>query len=167
MDKSKNKGDLRLEAEQVSMIINKMTLFTRRTLLSWLPEIIALTDVNGEQFSIMFELHIEPDQNLKTLAQNLMAAPPNISVAVQNMVEKGWITRITDPTDRRRILLRLSSEGERLFSVMEEEVINRYQEYLLDLPEEVQEELAQANQIMLSVISKIETKRIDLKKRKG
>src|SRR5262245_21167632 len=33
------------------------------------------------------------------------------SVLVQGMVEKGWITRVTNPNDRRQFLLEITPEG--------------------------------------------------------
>ena len=146
------KKELRVEAENINRLINIMTRFTRNTVLEWLPEIASIAGVTGEEFSIMFELRIAPNQNLKELAQNLMAAPPNVSVAVQSMVEQGLVERETDPGDRRKIRLRLSQEGERCYGVMEEEIIRRYQDYLLGLEEEMEKEFTRASNLMLAVM---------------
>jgi DNA-binding MarR family transcriptional regulator len=149
------KNELRLEAETLNQMINMMTLFTRKTVLEWLPDISSQIGVSGEQLSIMLELNMAPNQNLKNLAQNLMAAPSNVSVAIQIMVEKGLVSRVTNPKDRRCVLLQLSSKGEKLFALAEEHLVIKYQEYLKTLSEKNQKNLAQANLQMLKVIENI------------
>ena len=150
-----NKDNLRLEAERLNTMINILTLFTRRTAVEWLPDISSITGVKAEQFSVMFELSIEPNQSLKQLSRNLMASAPNVSVMIQSMVEDGVVSRIADPTDRRRVLLRLGDKGEKLFSDVQEHLVERYQGYLRDLCDKDQKDLDHATLLMLMVMERI------------
>ena len=150
-----NKEDLRLEAERLNTMTNTLTLFTRRTTLEWLPEILSKTGITREEITVMLELSIEPNQSLKQLSLNLMASAPNVSVMIQSMVEDGVVYRITDHSDRRRVLLRLSDKGEKLFSKAQEHLVERYQEYLRGLCDNDQKDLDRATLSMLMVMERI------------
>ncbi len=150
-----NKEDLRPEAERLNTMINTLTLFTRRTTLEWLPEILSKTGITREEINIMFELSIEPNQSLKQLSRNIMASASNVSVLIQSMVEGGVVNRIADPKDRRRVLLSLSEKGQKLFYNVQEDLLERYQDYLRGLQDSDQEDLNQATLSMLMVMERL------------
>lgn len=156
MNKNKtNDEDLRLEAERLDIMINTLTLFTRRTMLEWLPEILSKTGITREQITVMFELSIEPNQSLKQLSRNIMSSASNASVLIQSMFEDGVVYRVADPKDRRRVLLTLSEKGQKIFNNAQEYLLERYQEYLRSLHDSDQEDLNQAALSMLLVMERI------------
>jgi DNA-binding MarR family transcriptional regulator len=71
------------------------------------------------------------------------------------MVEGGVVCRITDPKDRRRVLLRLSGNGEKLYAMAEEDLVKRYHEYLINLSDDDQKDLDYASQMMVQVMQRI------------
>jgi DNA-binding MarR family transcriptional regulator len=84
-----------------------------------------------------------------------MASPSNVSVMIQSMVEGGVVCRITDPKDRRRVLLRLSEDGEKLYATAEEDLVKRYHEYLINLSDADRKDLDYASQLMVQVMGRI------------
>jgi len=47
----------------------------------------------------------------KQIAEVLEAVPPAVTAMVNELMEKGWLAREQDPTDRRRVHLRLTPSG--------------------------------------------------------
>lgn len=150
----KKKEDFRLEAERLNNMTDALTIFSRRTTLKWLPEILSKTGIEREEITAMFELNIEPNQSLKQLSYKMMASSSNVSVLIQSMVENGVVCRVSDPKDRRRILLSLSEKGQNLYNNALEHLLEKYEEYLRDLRDYDREAL---NQATLSIIKVMES----------
>lgn len=143
------------QARNLNTMINELSLFTRKTWVEWMPEVTTMLGLTGERFMVLFELNMQPDMSLKELSGHLMVSPPSLSVMINSMVEQGLVTRIPDPQDRRRVLLRLSGRGVEQFHRTEEEMVGRFREYLAGLPEQDQQELGQATTLMLEVMARI------------
>ncbi len=151
----KNKEDFRLEAERLNTMTDALTIFSRRTTLKWLPEILSKTGIEREQITAMFELNIQPNQSLKQLSYQMMASSSNVSVLIQSMVEDGLVCRVSDPNDRRRILLSLTEKGQKLFNDAQEHLLEKYEEYIGDLQDTEREALNQATRSMIMVMENI------------
>ncbi len=104
------------EARRLMVLLDVLSLFSRRTMVAWLPQLISKTGITSERFMVMFELSLQPDTSLKDLAASIMISSSSLSVMIQSMVEQGLVTRLPDPTDRRRVLLHLGPEGEAQFN---------------------------------------------------
>ena len=72
------------------------------------------------------------------LAAQLGVSPPSISVMVERLVERGLLIRERSSEDRRKVLIRMSSEEALHFSRMEEMLLASF----VHLVEEVGEETA-------------------------
>ena len=153
--KQNKKEDFRLEAERLNAMTDALTIFSRRTTLKWLPEILSKTGIEREEITAMFELNIEPNQSLKQLSYKMMASSSNVSVLIQSMVEDGVVCRVSDPKDRRRILLSLSEKGQKLYNNAQEHLLEKYEEYLRDLQDSDREALNEATQSMIMAMERI------------
>jgi DNA-binding MarR family transcriptional regulator len=71
-------------------------------------------DVSARQVSILDHLDAQHPTMLSDLAKHLGVTPATMSLAVGRLVERGYITRILDPVDRRKIQLRLTADGARV-----------------------------------------------------
>ena len=72
------------------------------------------------------------------LAKQRRVSLQSASVLVQNMVERGWITRVPDANDRRQWLLEVTPEGLALAEATQKQFLNLLAEVLVDLlPEEL------------------------------
>lgn len=154
-EKIATKDNFHQQAERLTKMINMLTLFTRRTVLEWMPDIASSCGIKTEQFAIMLELKINPNQNLKNLSRSLIASASNVSVLIQAMVKDGLVIRVTDPEDRRRVLLKLSDQGYQLYSEIEKLIVNQYRNYLQSLAVVDQHDFDQGTKLMVLVLERL------------
>ncbi|TVQ40890.1 MAG: MarR family transcriptional regulator [Spirochaetaceae bacterium] len=156
MEHRRNGGNpAKQDGYRVVELVNVLSLFTRRTMLAWLPELTEALGITGDRFMVMFELDLQPDSSLKDLARSVMVSPSAMSVMINSMVEQGLATRIPDPADRRKVVLRLSDQGRTALRTLDEELAGRYQQYLDTLEADDRQEFAAAAQNMLQVVSRM------------
>jgi DNA-binding MarR family transcriptional regulator len=145
----------RHDGHRVVELVNVLSLFTRRTMLSWLPELTEAMGITGDRFMVMFELELQPDSSLKDLAGSLMVSPSAMSVMVNSMVGQGLVTRVEDAADRRRVVLRLSGQGKQALRSLEEKLAGRFQQYLATLVAQDRRDFVDATEAMLKVAGRI------------
>jgi DNA-binding MarR family transcriptional regulator len=95
----------------------------------------------GEEFNLTHEqFHIlrrirQGHMNLSELAQTKHISRPAASRAVDALVERGLVSRIPNPGDRRHVILTLTSEGEATLERIFEGISNWMAEQLSGLEE--------------------------------
>ena len=136
-------------------LVNTLTLFTRRTMVAWLPELTEQLGITADRLMVMFELELQPDISLKELASFVMVSPSAMSVMIDSMVKQGLVTRVPDVTDRRRVVLQLSDRGRQALRALDNQLAQRYQQYLATLKEADVEQLTEATEQMLDVVKRI------------
>ena len=68
-------------------------------------------DISPEQWPILFRLYERPSQSQSELAAKDLNDHPNITRMVDQLEKRGLVMRETDPEDRRRHLVSLTTEG--------------------------------------------------------
>lgn len=84
------------------------------------------TLLSANQVGILDHLDLVEPTILGELAEHLGVTPGTMSVAVGRLVRGGWVARALDPTDRRRVQLRLTDAGVRVraaHSVLEPDLV--------------------------------------------
>jgi MarR family transcriptional regulator, organic hydroperoxide resistance regulator len=71
-------------------------------------------DVSSRQVSILDHLDANHPTMLSDLAKHLGVTPATMSLAIGRLVERGYVTRVLDPVDRRKVQLRLTADGVRV-----------------------------------------------------
>ncbi len=104
------------------------------------------------QMSVLYQIHKELI-TASELAKRRRVSLQSASVLVQGMAERGWITRLPDPKDRRQFLLEITPEGLEKAEAIRTQVVNYLAGFLGELSAE---ELAAA-QIFLPALSRILT----------
>jgi DNA-binding MarR family transcriptional regulator len=61
---------------------------------------------------LLMELVARGIDQPKLIAEVLDAVPPAVTAMVNELMEKGWLARESDASDRRRVRLRLTAAGE-------------------------------------------------------
>jgi DNA-binding MarR family transcriptional regulator len=63
------------------------------------------------QYRVLVQLGDHPLLSLKDLAEREGVEPPTMSRTVDTLVERGWVSRETNPRDRRAVRLTLTQAG--------------------------------------------------------
>jgi DNA-binding MarR family transcriptional regulator len=104
------------------------------------------------QVSVLYQLQERPI-TASEIAKKRHVSLQSVSVLIQGMVERGWITRTPDPTDRRQSLLQITPEGMARAEIARNQIISYLADFLRDIsPEEVA-----AAQIFLPALGRILT----------
>ena len=148
-------GSEHYEGRLLNELLNMLSLFTRQTYVEWIPELEKELGITEQRFLVMWELKLQPDCSLKDLASMLVVSPSSLSIMVNALVKQGSVQRVEDPDDRRRVVLRLTEQGERELAMGEEHLVNRFGQYLQTLPQRERDDLVQAAEAMRSVMERL------------
>ena len=72
------------------------------------------TDVSAHQVSILDHLDANSPTMLSDLADHMGVTAATMSIAIGRLVQQGYVTRVLDPADRRKVQLRLTDAGVRI-----------------------------------------------------
>jgi DNA-binding MarR family transcriptional regulator len=113
-------------------------------------------DITLVQFMVLEQLQ-EHSITLTELAEQRGVTRQAASLQVQGVVERGWVRRIPDPTDRRQQMLEVTDEGRTQLKVVRQ-ALTGYAANLLEMltPEELR-----AMQIVLPAFRRIINKTTD------
>lgn len=98
-------------------------------------------DVTPTQFSVLSVVASHPSGDQNALARMASLDTSTIGAVVNRLIERGWLAAGKDPGDRRRNLLTLTSEGERLHAEISELAAAMTDRMVAGLSQEDQEEL--------------------------
>jgi DNA-binding MarR family transcriptional regulator len=93
------------------------------------------THVSSRQVSILDHLDAESPTILTDLATHMGVTPATMSIAVGRLVQQGFVTRVLDAVDRRKVQLRLTEAGVRVCaanSVLEPTLVGEMLDQLSD-----------------------------------
>ena len=152
-----DRDTLKQQARQLNQLINVLSLYTRRIMVEWLPQLESETGITEQRFMVMWELNLQPNVSLKALANTLVVSPSSLSVMITSMVEQGYVARAEDPADRRRVLLHLTEQGAKELAAAESSLEKEFAGVLQDLNPRDREALASATQDMLRVMVRVVT----------
>jgi DNA-binding MarR family transcriptional regulator len=97
-------------------------------------------DATPVQFAILNALMDDPGEDQITLSNRVAFDPATFGSVVGRIEAKGWVTRKADPGDKRRKLLWITAEGEKVALSMKRAVVRAQQRIVapLDADERVQ-----------------------------
>lgn len=72
------------------------------------------TEVSSHQVSILDHLDADAPMMLTDLASHMGVTPATMSIAIGRLIDQGYVTRVLDPVDRRKVQLRLTDAGVRI-----------------------------------------------------
>lgn len=97
-------------------------------------------DATPVQFAILNALIDDPGEDQITLSGRVAFDPATFGSVIGRLEAKGWVRREADPSDKRRKLLWISAEGEKVAQQMKRAVVKAQQRIVspLDGEEQIQ-----------------------------
>jgi len=107
------------------------------------------------QLNLLLAVRGREEVTLTELAEILAVSPPSVSVMVERLVEKGLLHRERATRDRRKVIIKVSSDADQHIAEMEERMVAAFVELL----EEVGQETAGKWYEVLSHVEQVLKKR--------
>lgn len=130
-----------LEQARYIFSVGKMIrrhVFTSLTQLEVCGRESGCTEISMAQMNLFMAVRGREELTLSGLADILGVSSPSASVMVDRLVERGMLIRERSSRDRRKVIIGLSPEAERLLTTVEERVLASF----VGLVEEVGPETA-------------------------
>ncbi|MFS1664370.1 MarR family winged helix-turn-helix transcriptional regulator [Streptococcus sp. zg-JUN1979] len=70
--------------------------------------------LTSTQFGVLDVLYAKGPMTIGQLIDTILATSGNMTLVIKNMEKKGWVTRVTCPSDARAFTISLTKEGEDL-----------------------------------------------------
>ena len=113
-----------------------------------------MLELTFAQARALFMLAARKELTVSQLAKLLDVGKPTASILVQQLVERGLITRTEDTADRRHTILRLSPKGEEIGAGRRREREKQWQRWLSKLSDEELSALAHGLSAIVAVVKK-------------
>ena len=103
------------------------------------------SSVTHSQFFVLVSLYSLGDCSMSVLAEKMHIRMPTATGLAERLTRSGYITRISNPNDRRSVIVRLTSKGEMFIKTFQKTIQARWDEVLKNLNEN---ELTQMHEII-------------------
>lgn len=123
--------------------------------LGWsLKNDIRCCGISIAQCHVLLEVGKKGEISIVELAALLGLDTSTLSRTIDNMVKAGWITRITNPSDRRYVSLSLTGPGQKTFTSIQE-INNQYFTEIFQLiPEEKRRQVVESFALLADAITR-------------
>jgi DNA-binding MarR family transcriptional regulator len=106
------------------------------------------------QARALFILAARKELTVSQLAKFLRVGNPTASILVQQLVERGVVTRTEHPTDRRHTILRLTPKAEEIAAGRRQEREKQWQRWLSDVSIDELNDIARGLSALTNVVKK-------------
>lgn len=113
-----------------------------------------MLELTFAQARALFMLAARKELTISQLATLLDVGKPTASILVQQLVERGLITRAEDTTDRRHTIIRLSPEGAKIGAGRRKQREKQWQRWLTHLTDDELSALARGFSAIVAVAKK-------------
>ena len=105
----------RRRTEHLNEVVNALRRITQALRLS--SSVVQDTlGITGAQLFVLQQLADKPAESLNELAERTATHQSSVSVVVRRLVDRGLVTRNAAPTDKRRVLIALTTAGESMLN---------------------------------------------------
>ncbi|MCF6214965.1 MAG: MarR family transcriptional regulator [Emcibacter sp.] len=95
-------------------------------------------NIRGESWRFMAMLASSAPVSAKKLGELLDMDQVQVTRALNKLLDNGYVTRRTDPKDRRKVILTLSTEGAEVYQAIVVMAMELEQKFLGEIPQEEQ-----------------------------
>ena len=113
------------------------------------------TPVPLNQFAVLMVLRVDGPASPKFVGDILHISKQQMTSISEKLVDAGFLTRATDPSDRRRLLLSLTPEGEHVLDQQNDIVRQKFLRSLAAFKKDEQEALARSIATVIASIDKM------------
>jgi DNA-binding MarR family transcriptional regulator len=110
--------------------------------------------VSRTEVGVLRHLRAGP-RRITELAADERVTQPAITLLVNRLAERGWVERVPDPTDRRAVLVSLTSAGNEVFEQLRAEYRALLHEEMASLEDSEVETLAAAVAVLDKLIGRL------------
>ena len=103
--------------------------------------------VNTLQCFLVVEIGRRPGINVKELSEILKMDKSGISRSVDELVQKGFVSREPSKTDRRSVVLKLTSDGKKRFNKIEKDMDDKFRAVFENIDEDKRDQVLEALKI--------------------
>ncbi len=103
--------------------------------------------VNTLQCFLVVEIGRRPGINVKELSEMLKMDKSGISRSVEELVQKGFVSREPSKTDRRSVVLKLTSDGKKRFNKIEKDMDDKFRAVFEKIDEDKRDQVLEALKI--------------------
>jgi DNA-binding MarR family transcriptional regulator len=122
------------KSELVNHIIEGQRVLNR-FLGQYEPDVWMDLNLTIAQVKCLFFISNHNDVNFRILAKALKVTPSNVTGIIDRLSEQDLVLREDNPQDRRMLMLKLTSKGEKLISNLRERRVSQMLTVLNSLPE--------------------------------
>ncbi|MDF1694521.1 MAG: MarR family transcriptional regulator [Saprospiraceae bacterium] len=79
-------------------------------------------DITPEQWIVLDKLDLKGEMSQKEIGNESFKNAPTISRIIDNLVRKGYVSRTSEESDRRKTAISLTQEGEKVIQLCRQEV---------------------------------------------
>lgn len=72
-------------------------------------------DISNNDMHIIEAIGKEEPKNMSTIAKSLSVTVGTLTIAINNLVKKGYVSRVRSEEDRRVVLISLSEKGDKAY----------------------------------------------------
>lgn len=127
--------------------------------MRWLDPLPVPAELTLRQVQVLLLVRARPALTGQALADHLGVSTPTVSGIVERVVSRGWLEREHDPEDRRRLLLRITPEGEAVLASLEVPVLQAKAQVLDGLSDDELADLARIVERMHEVAQQLDAGR--------
>jgi DNA-binding MarR family transcriptional regulator len=113
------------------------------------------TDLRVSQMKALFAFKDAPCLSMKELANNAGVKLSNMTMMIDNLIKEGMVVRDRDGQDRRKVMVRLTPEGEKVRSVFLAHRRKVAKNVFSQLTEEDREKLLNSMETACNILQKI------------
>lgn len=86
------------------------------------------SELSAPQMNMIMMIRVRDAVSVTELAALLSVSPPSVSTMVDRLVERGLLTRTPSDKDRRKVVIRVSSEALKTITLVEEMILGSFVE---------------------------------------
>ena len=104
-------------------------------------KLMAQYSLTDPQFGVLEVLYHLGSMKIGDIIAKTLSTSGNMTVVIRNLEQEGWVTRCTDPADKRVCLIQITKEGKKLIDTIFPEHLKDLAGMLNNLQQEEKEQL--------------------------